>query len=195
MRSTRVSVRDEQRFEAETLFRKHNSCTWLLIGIRFRCHSVEEKGQNIENDELNAEIRITTDRALFMKYTRGNSRILSVAEGCAVAEYLLEKLVEFVTEWWPGDLSVFGYTVAPGEVEELEIKMEVEGKDEDGDTYTRDEPDCEDELLGFYEENATEMVAKALGGTVEEDSGLLDIHVFRTGSTEFVTRDYCENRD
>lgn len=149
----------------------------------------------MKNEELDADVRVTTDRAYFMKCARDNSRILGVSEGRAVAEYVLEKLVEFVMNWWPGDLTVFGYTVAPGEVDGIEIEMEVEGEDEDGDEYTRDEPDCEDELLGFYEENLSDMVAKALAETVEEDFGLLKIYASRTRVLEFVDRDYSGTND
>ena len=116
------------------------------------------------------------------------ARIISEKEARAIGEYILERLVDFVIEYWPEDATVFGSTVGAGEVTGLEVSMSVDGEDEDGDQYSRDEDDLEAETIELFEEKLSEWITEALEEPDQEDPGLVEVFAMQFGSVVYIDR-------
>lgn len=139
-------------------------------------------------EELSADIKVTGDRDYFREYMEKKARIISEKEARAIGEYILERLVDFVIEYWPEDATVFGSTVGAGEVTGLEVSMSVDGEDEDGDQYSRDEDDLEAETIELFEEKLSEWITEALEEPDQEDPGLVEVFAMQFGSVVYIDR-------
>ena len=139
-------------------------------------------------EELSAEIKVTGDRDCFREYMEKKARIISEKEARAIGAYILERLIDFVLEYWPDDATVFGSTVGAGEVMGLEVSMNVDGEDEDGDQYYRDEDDLEAETIELFDEKSSEWITEALEESAQEDPGLVEVFARQFGSFVFIDR-------
>ena len=139
-------------------------------------------------EELSADIKVTGDRDYFREYMEKEARIISEKEARAIGAYILERLVDFVLEYWPEDATVFGSTVEAGEVTGLEVSMSVDGEDEDGDQYYRDEDYLEAETIELFDEKLSGWITEALEEPDEEAPELVEIFAMQFGSVVYIDR-------